>query len=228
MRKMKKLASYLLLLAIPVAIAAGLFIFNGSGYRLSEQDAADIAYEGAGVKTSEISQSTVSKARSGLHGSYEISFTTSDNHFEYTIDGQSGSILRHKSDHPTSKDEDNAQKGEEPKDETQPSESKEETAVSKETAQTTALNHAGLAEGSVTNLKTDLKTEGDGKVYNISFDYAASGLRYKYAVNADSGAIVAYTTEYLTGAATPAQQAADRVKALLIIEENPRNFSEMV
>ena len=141
----------------------------------------------------------------GLHGSYEISFTTSDNHFEYTIDGQSGSILKHKSDHPTSKDEDDAQKGEEPKDETQPSESKEETAVSKETAQTTALNHAGLAEGSVTNLKTELKTEGDGKVYNISFDYAASGLRYKYAVNADSGAIVAYTTEYLTGAATPAQ-----------------------
>ncbi len=33
--------------------------------------------------------------------------------------------------------------------------SKEETAVSKETAQTTALNHAGLTEGSVTlpNLK---------------------------------------------------------------------------
>ena len=187
MRKMKKLAGYLILLAIPVAIAAGLFIFNGSGYRLSEQDAADIAYKNAGVKTS------------------EISFTTSDNHFEYTIDGQSGSILKHKSDHPTSKDEDDTQKSEEPKDETQPSESKEETAVSKETAQTTALNHAGLAEGSVTNLKTELKTEGDGKVYNISFDYAASGLRYKYAVNADSGAIVAYTTEYLTGAATPAQ-----------------------
>lgn len=205
MRKMKKLVSYLLLLAIPVAIAAGLFIFNGSGYRLSEKDAADIAYKNAGVKTSEISQSTVSKARSGLHGSYEISFTTSDNHFEYTIDGQSGSILKHKSDHPTSKDEDDTQKSEEPKDETQPSENKEETAVSKETAQTTALNHAGLAESSVTNLKTELKTEGDGKVYNISFDYAASGLRYKYAVNADSGAIVAYTTEYLTGAATPAQ-----------------------
>ena len=205
MRKMKKLVSYLLLLAIPVAIAAGLFIFNGSGYRLSEKDAADIAYKNAGVKTSEISQSTVSKARSGLHGSYEISFTTSDNHFEYTIDGQSGSILKHKSDHPTSKDEDDTQKSEEPKDETQPSENKEETAVSKEAAQTTALNHAGLAEGSVTNLKTELKTEGDGKVYNISFDYAASGLRYKYAVNADSGAIVAYTTEYLTGAAAPAQ-----------------------
>ena len=205
MRKMKKLVSYLLLLAIPVAIAAGLFIFNGSGYRLSEKDAADIDYKNAGVKTSEISQSTVSKARSGLHGSYEISFTTSDNHFEYTIDGQSGSILKHKSDHPTSKDEDDTQKSEEPKDETQPSENKEETAVSKEAAQTTALNHAGLAEGSVTNLKTDLKTEGDGKVYNISFDYAASGLRYKYAVNADSGAIVAYTTEYLTGAAAPAQ-----------------------
>lgn len=205
MRKMKKLAGYLLLLAIPVAIAAGLFIFNGSGYRLSEQDAADIAYKNAGVKTSEISQSTVSKSRSGFHGSYEISFTTSDNRFEYTIDGLSGSILKHKSDHPTTKDEDDAQKGEEPKDETQPSESKEEAAVSKETAQTTALNHAGLAEGSVTNLKTELKTEGDGKVYNISFDYAASGLRYKYAVNADSGAIVAYTTEYLTGAATPAQ-----------------------
>ena len=110
MRKMKKLVSYLLLLAIPVAIAAVLFIFNGSGYRLSEQDAADIAYKNAGVKTSEISQSTVSKARSGLHGSYEISFTTSDNHFEYTIDGQSGSILKHKSDHPTSKDEDDTQK----------------------------------------------------------------------------------------------------------------------
>ena len=195
----------LILLAIPVAIAAALFIFNGSGYRLSEQDAADIAYKNAGVKTSEISQSTVSKSRSGLHGSYEISFTTSDNHFEYTIDGLSGSILKHKSDHPTSKDEDHAQKGEEPKDETQSSEGKDETAVSKETAQTTALNHAGLAEGSVTNLKTELQTEGDGKVYNISFDYAASGLRYKYAVNADSGAIVAYTTEYLTGATAAAQ-----------------------
>ena len=205
MRKTKKLVSYLILLAIPVAIAVALFVFNGSGYRLSEQDAADIAYKNAGVQTSEISQSAISKLRIGLHGSYSVSFTTPDNHFEYTIDGQSGSILKHKSDHPTSKDEDDTQKSEEPKDETQPSESKEETAVSKETAQTTALNHAGLAEGSVTNLKTDLKTEGDGKVYNISFDYAASGLRYKYAVNADSGAIVAYTTEYLTGAATPAQ-----------------------
>jgi len=113
--------------------------------------------------------------------------------------------LKHKSDHPTSKDEDDTKKGEEPKDESQSSESKDEPPVSKEAAQTTALNHAGLAEGSVTNLTVDLKTEGDGKVYNISFDYAASGLRYKYAVNADSGAIVAYTTEYLTGVATPAQ-----------------------
>ena len=50
MRKMKKLVGYLILLAIPVAIAAALFIFNGSGYRLSEQDAADIAYKNAGVK----------------------------------------------------------------------------------------------------------------------------------------------------------------------------------
>ena len=202
MRKMKKLAGYLLLLAIPVAIAVALFVFNGSGYRLSEQDAADIAYKNAGVQTSEISQS---KLRIGLHGSYSVSFTTPDNHFEYTIDGQSGSILKHKSDHPTSKDEDDTKKGEEPKDESQSSESKDEPPVSKEAAQTTALNHAGLAEGSVTNLTVDLKSEGSGKVYNISFDYAVSHLRYKYAVNADSGAIVAYTTEYLTGAATPAQ-----------------------
>ena len=36
MRKMKKLVGYLILLAIPVAIAAVLFIFNGSGYRLSK------------------------------------------------------------------------------------------------------------------------------------------------------------------------------------------------
>ena len=110
MRKMKKLVRYLLLLAIPVAIAAALFVFNGSGYRLSEQDAADIAYKNAGVKTSEISQSTVSKSRSGFHGNYEISFTTSDNHFEYTIDGLSGSILKYKSDHSMSKDVDGAQK----------------------------------------------------------------------------------------------------------------------
>ena len=205
MRKMKKLASYLILLAIPVAIAVALFVFNGSGYRLSEQDAADIAYKNAGVQTSEISQSAISKLRIGLHGSYSVSFTTPDNHFEYTIDGQSGSILKHKSDHPTAKDEDDTKKGEETKDESQSSESKDEPPVSKEAAQTTALNHAGLAEGSVTNLTVDLKTEGSGKVYNISFDYAVSHLRYKYAVNADSGAIVAYTTEYLTGVATPAQ-----------------------
>ena len=203
MRKMKKLASYLILLAIPVAIAVALFVFNGSGYRLSEQDVADIAYKNAGVQTSEISQSAISKLRIGLHGSYSVSFTTPDNHFEYTIDGQSGSILKHKSDHPTSKDEDDTKKGEETKDESQSSESKDEPPVSKEAAQTTALNHAGLAEGSVTNLTVDLKTEGSGKVYNIS--YAVSHLRYKYAVNADSGAIVAYTTEYLTGVATPAQ-----------------------
>lgn len=205
MRKMKKLASYLILLAIPVAIAVALFVFNGSGYRLSEQDVADIAYKNAGVQTSEISQSAISKLRIGLHGSYSVSFTTPDNHFEYTIDGQSGSILKHKSDHPTSKAEDDTKKGEETKDESQSSESKDEPPVSKEAAQTTALNHAGLAEGSVTNLTVDLKTEGSGKVYNISFDYAVSHLRYKYAVNADSGAIVAYTTEYLTGVATPAQ-----------------------
>ena len=45
MRKTKKLVSYLILLAIPVAIAVALFVFNGSGYRLSEQDAADIALQ---------------------------------------------------------------------------------------------------------------------------------------------------------------------------------------
>lgn len=206
MRKMKKLVGYVFLLAIPVVIAAALFIYNGSGYRLSEQDAADVAYKNAGVKASEISQSTVSKTRTGLHGSYKISFTTPDNHFDYTIDGQSGSILNQKSDHPTSNDEDAAQKTDDDKDKTQPSEDKDTPPVSKDAAQTTALNHAGLAAGSVTNLTTDLKTEGDGKVYNISFDYAASGLRYKYAVNAESGAIVAYTTEYISGsAATPAQ-----------------------
>ena len=194
MRKMKKLVGYVFLLAIPVVIAAALFIYNGSGYRLSEQDAADVAYKNAGVKTSEISQSTVSKTR------------TPDNHFDYTIDGQSGSILNQKSDHPTSNDEDDAQKTDDDKDKTQPSEDKDTPPVSKDAAQTTALNHAGLAAGSVTNLTTDLKTEGDGKVYNISFDYAASGLRYKYAVNAESGAIVAYTTEYISGStATPAQ-----------------------
>ena len=55
MRKMKKLVGYVFLLAIPVVIAAALFIYNGSGYRLSEQDAADIAYKNAGVQTSEIS-----------------------------------------------------------------------------------------------------------------------------------------------------------------------------
>ena len=176
MRKMKKLASYLILLAIPVAIAVALFVFNGSGYRLSEQDVADIAYKNAGVQTSEISQSAISKLRIGLHGSYSVSFTTPDNHFEYTIDGQSGSILKHKSDHPTSKDEDDTKKGEETKDESQSSESKDEPPVSKEAAQTTALNHAGLAEGSVTNLTVDLKTEGSGKVYNISFDYAAESI----------------------------------------------------
>ena len=205
MRKTKKLVSYLILLAIPVAIAVALFVFNGSGYRLSEQDAADIAYKNAGVQTSEISQSAISKLRIGLHGSYSVSFTTPDNHFEYTIDGQSGSILKHKSDHPTSKDEDDTKKGEETKDESQSSESKDEPPVSKEAAQTTALNHAGLAEGSVTNLTVDLKTEGSGKVYNITFDSAGRHLRYKYAVNAEAGAIVAYTTEYLAGAATPAQ-----------------------
>ena len=195
MRKMKKLVGYVFLLAIPVVIAAALFIYNGSGYRLSEQDAADVAYKNAGVKTSEISQSTVSKT-----------LTTPDNHFDYTIDGQSGSILNQKSDHPTSNDEDDAQKTDDNKDKTQPSEDKDTPPVSKDAAQTTALNHAGLAAGSVTNMTTDLKTEGDGKVYNISFDYAASGLRYKYAVNAESGAIVAYTTEYISGsAATPAQ-----------------------
>ena len=79
MRKMKKLVGYVFLLAIPVVIAAALFIYNGSGYRLSEQDAADVAYKNAGVKTSEISQSTVSKTRTGLHGSYKVSFTTPDN-----------------------------------------------------------------------------------------------------------------------------------------------------
>lgn len=205
MRKMKNLVGYLILLAIPVAIAAVLFIFNGSGYRLSEQDVADIAYKNAGVKTSEISQSTVSKKRTGLRGSYKVSFTTPDNHFDYTIDGQSGSILNQKSDHPTSNDEDAAQKSDDDKDKTQPSEDKDNPPVSKDVAQTTALNHAGLAAGSVTNLTTDLKTEGDGKVYNISFDYAASGLRYKYVVNAESGAIAAYTTEYLTGATAAAQ-----------------------
>ena len=36
MRKIKKLVGYLILLAIPVAIAAALFVFNGSGYRLSK------------------------------------------------------------------------------------------------------------------------------------------------------------------------------------------------
>ena len=74
----------------------------------------------------------------------------------------------------------------------------------------------GLDEGSVTNLKTELKTEGSGKVYNISFDYAASGLRYKYAVNADSGAIVSIRQSISQKLLQLRNRSVDSGKVLLI------------
>lgn len=202
MLKMRKLLTYLGLLLIPAIIAVALFVFTGSGYRLSEQEASDIAYRNAGVSTTDVTQSQVRRTRSGLHGSYRISFSTAENQFTYTIDGQSGSILNHDSDR-SEEGTDTSSSSDETSETTSPeTPASSSPAVTREAALTTALNHAGLAETSVTNIRNDLRDDAGGQVYDISFDYPTSGLRYKYAVNAQSGVIVTYTTEYLSGATT--------------------------
>lgn len=200
MLKLRKLLIYIGLLLIPAAVAVALFVYTGSGYSLTEQEASDIAYQNAGVSGNEVTQVEVQKTQSGLHGSYKIRFSTADNQYTYTIDGQSGSILKHKSDKPDEKGPANSGAPENDSGATQESE-ESKPAVTKEAALTTALSNAGLAESSVTNIRNDLRDDAGGQVYDISFDYAASGLRYKYAVNAQSGAIVTYTTEYLPGVA---------------------------
>lgn len=198
MLKIKKLFSYLALLVIPIVVAVVLFFYTGSGFRLSEQEASSIAYQNAGVSASEVNESKISKVRSGLHGSYEIHFSTADNQFSYTIDGQSGSILKHDNDMPVS--DSSAESGSSDEADNTGQSSEESPAVSKEAAQTAALNHAGLSEASVTNITTSQRDDSGTPVYDVSFDYAASGLRYKYTINAQSGAILGYTTEYLSGA----------------------------
>lgn len=199
MLKTKKLLPYLALLLIPLVLAIVLFVYTGSGYRLSEQEASAIAYKNAGVSTNEVTQSQVTKTQAGFHGRYDVHFSTADDEFSYTIDGQSGSIVKHESKQAPKSAVGNSEDSKE----TEPSSQSVESSptVTKEAALTTALNHAGLIESSVANIKNDLRDDAGGQVYDISFDYATNGLRYKYAINAQSGAIVTYTTEYLPGVA---------------------------
>ena len=62
--------------------------------------------------------------------------------------------------------------------------------ISKEEANTIALNHAGLAAKDVTGLKAELDFDHGQAEYEVEFHY--SGYEYDYEIDAESGKIISW------------------------------------
>ena len=85
-------------LAGALLICGGVFAFQQSRYKLSEDEAKSIAIKNAGVRMADATFVRVEKDTDDWQATYDIEFYTKDGDFDYVIDAETGSILERDND----------------------------------------------------------------------------------------------------------------------------------
>ena len=141
---------------------------------IGEEAALETAIKEAGIKMSDVTNSYVELESDDGIAKYEVEFYAGNTEYNFEIDAQSGNVLSYEKENAEgSYSTDNSK-----------------VNVSSDEAKETALKKAGVNSADV----YDMDIELEHGMYEVSFD--AGGIEYEVTVDADTGNVIHFTTEY--------------------------------
>lgn len=150
---------------------------NQNGDLISEAKAKEIAFKDAGVKESDVKNSTIELDTDDGVKVYEIEFYTADKEYDYQIDAVSGDIL--------SKDFDIENRS------IISNETKANVKIDEATAIKTAL--AKVPGATEANITITLETDDGRQVYEGTIVY--NNMKYEFEIDANTGAVISWDEE---------------------------------
>lgn len=163
---------------------------GSSAAALSKEAAKSIALEDAGLAASAVTFTKEKLEYDDGVQVYDIAFYTDDAKYEYEIHASSGKI-REREREAFKKSSSSASGG------TSGSSSgnaNSDAYIGASKAKSIALAHAGLSAAEVRSMEVELDRENGKMVYEVEFDYGK--VEYDYCIDALSGAILKYDTDY--------------------------------
>ena len=158
---------------------------------LSAADAQAIALEHCGLSANQVTGLRSHYDLDDGVPEYEIEFRQGDYEYDYTIHAETGKVLKWDKEYDPAKAPQTTppaeQKPTEPEAPTTPAEPKPER-LTKEQAQTIALDHAGLTIEQVMGLETEYDVDDGVPEYSVEF--YADGWEYDYEIHAETGKIL--------------------------------------
>lgn len=142
---------------------------------IGEEAALETAIKEAGVKEADVANSYVELESDDGIAKYEVEFYADNTEYSFEIDAQTGNILSY--------EKENAEGS-------YSVSGSGEAAVSSDEAKKIAIKKAGVNSSDIYNIDIELE-QG---VYEVSFD--CGGMEYDVVIDADTGDVVHYTTEY--------------------------------
>ncbi len=159
---------------------------------LTEEEATRIVLEDAGVTETEISGFVLEKERDDGRYKYDIEFRTASAKYEYTLDAETGDILKAKCKETTGIDTSNY--------------------IGEADAKAIVLAHAGVSEAEISRYKTELDRD-DGRIeYDVEF--YVGNTKYEYTLDASSGDILSYKHKGATDTGTDSYLTEADAKAI--------------
>lgn len=135
---------------------------------LSEEQAKQIALSKAGVAAGDAVFTKIKQDRDDGRMLYEMEFYTASTTYDCEVDASTGTVVK--------LEQETRQGG------------GATPTVSVAQAQQTALSHAGLSAGQVTELKTELEEENGRAYYEVEFKQGST--EYQYEIDASTGAVL--------------------------------------
>ncbi len=154
-------------------------ISSSSNPKISKAKAKEIALNHASKKSSEISQYEIELDRDDGRLEYEISFNVGKTEYDYTINAETGKIIKSEKDYDDDSDDEKI---------TQKPSSQTSVKIDKAKAKSIALNHAGVKASEIREYEIELDKENGKYEYEVSFK--SGKYEYDYSINAQSGKII--------------------------------------
>lgn len=184
--------------ASALLVGGGIFAFQQTRYKLSEEEAKSIALKNAGVRTNEATFVRVEKDMDDWRATYDIEFYTNNGDFDYVIDAETGSILERDNDVVATPQTTVAENQATTSNVVSTDAANQSTqaavvpagGISQDEAKNKALSDAGVAEKDVTQLVVQMDMDNGVTYYEVDFNNPTTRIDYDYKVNAETGEIV--------------------------------------
>lgn len=164
---------------------------------ITSEQAQSIAFQHAGVNAADVRQLDIDYEYSNYWKAYlyELDFHAGNMEYDYKIHSSTGDILSYSQE----RDDDDIiplspQTGTVPPSSAQPNAAQPASQISREKAQSIALQHAGLDASAVTALKVKLDNDDGLTIYEVEFRNGRT--EYEYEINAADGSILKQDIDY--------------------------------